>query len=70
MWQGTAITRRSNTHVARNSNNQNVTAIVGKWQICTSAIMQLYIIYSDNVILYMIIRETIQYKMHIKIESM
>jgi len=46
------------------------TAIVGHWQICTSAIMQLYIFYSDNVILYMIIRKTIQYKTHIKIESM
>jgi len=45
-------------------------AIVGKWQICISAIMQLYIFYSDDVILYMIIRETIQYKMHIKIEIM
>jgi len=32
--------------------------------------MQLYMFYSDNVILYMILRETIQYKMHIKIESM
>jgi len=38
--------------------------------IYTSALMQLYISYSDDVILYMIIRETIQYKMHIKIESM
>jgi len=46
------------------------TAIVGKWQISTSAIMQSYIIYSDNVILYMMIRETIQYKTHIKLESM
>ena len=36
------------------------TAMVGKWQICTS-IMQLYI---DNVIMYMMIQ------MHIKIGSM
>jgi len=34
------------------------TAIVGKWQICTSAIMQYF--YSDNFIIYMIIRETIK----------
>ena len=46
------------------------TSIVGKWQICTSAIMQLYFFYSDNVIICMIIRETIQYKMHIKIGYM
>jgi len=36
--------------------------IIGKWQTCTSAIMQSYIVYSDNVILYMIIRKTIQYE--------
>ena len=45
------------------------TAIVGKWQICTSTLMQLYKFYSDNVIIYMMIRETIQYNMHIKIGS-
>jgi len=46
------------------------TAMVGKWQICTSTIMQLYNIYSDNVIEYMILRDTTQYNMHIKIGSM
>jgi len=35
--------------------------------ICYNAIIYFY---SDDVILYMIIRETIQYNMHIKIESM
>ena len=38
------------------------TAIVGKWQLCTSTIMQLYIFYSENVTIYMMIRETIPYK--------
>jgi len=46
------------------------TAMVGKWQICTSTIMQLYNVYSDNVIEYMILRDTTQYNMHIKIGSM
>ena len=46
------------------------TAIVGKWQICTSVLMQLYIVSSYNVVLYIIIRETIQYNMHINIGSM
>jgi len=32
MWQGTAITRRSNTHVARNINNQKVEYPCGKEQ--------------------------------------
>jgi len=45
-------------------------AIVGQWQICTSVIMQLYIVSSYNVILYFMIRETIQYNMHINIGSM
>jgi len=44
--------------------------MVGKWQICTATILHLYNIYNDNVIIYMMIQETIQYKMHIKIESM
>jgi len=46
------------------------TPMVGKWQICTATILHLYNIYNDNVIIYMMIQETIQYKMHIKIESM
>jgi len=37
---------------------------------CASTIMQLYNFYSDKVIIYMILRDTIQYNMHIKIGSM
>jgi len=41
------------------------TAIVGKWQICSSAIMQLYDF--DTVIIYMMKTRYNQYNMHIKI---
>jgi len=44
--------------------------LVEKWQICASTIMQLYNFYSDKVIIYMILRDTIRYNMHIKIGSM
>ena len=46
------------------------TAMLGKWQICTTTLMQLYKVSSDNVVIYMMIRDTRKYKMHIKIGSM
>ena len=46
------------------------TAMLGKWQICTSTIKHLYKFSSDNVVIYMMIRDTRKYKMHIKIGSM